>query len=284
MDDIEDPCYYAKIAMLAYRSPYYFRDSDIDLLEGAIPQFIDVNNSQALVFTRGNTLVVAFRGADTCEDIYSNLHMHMTALSIGHVSCGYVHTGFLNYYSKIRREVMFAVHHHLKEDFSRPIAFVGHSLGATACMLAALECALITSNVSCYTYGSPRVGNQEFVDVFSRTVMNNYRFVNRMDPIIQLPSPIFYRHPRRAFYLGDSMRCIDYIAQVILLCVFSSCTQRCMIHHDIRSYIRHLMRRRHGVRKLSHTISNGDAEGFEFSQDISKDANKVHKNDHWEKK
>ena len=271
--------------MLAYRSPYCFRDSDIELIEGAIPQFIDVNDCQALIFNRGDALVVAFRGADSCEDIYSNLHIHMTEFSIGHIPCGSVHTGFLNYYARIRREVMYAVNHHLINNIGRPIVFVGHSLGATSCMIAALECALASAApISCYTYGCPRVGNQAFVELFSRTVNNNYRFVNRMDPIIHLPSPIFYRHPRRAYYVGDPLRCIDYIAQVILLFVFSACTQRCMIHHDIRSYIRHLMKRKQYIQKLSYPISNGDVEGFEFSQDTSKDAIKVHKNDHWEKK
>lgn len=242
---MEDAFYYAKVAMLAYQSPYNFGDADIDLLNGSIPHFIDCRDCQVLAFRNGNAMVFAFRGADACNDIYYNLHTRLIELRISGESRGYVHTGFLDYYHNVRDDMMRILHVYL-EDFaimSKSIVFIGHSLGGASCMLAAMECAIAVADahVSCYTFGAPRVGNRAFVRSYMKYVPDNYRFVCTLDPIPHLPPPIFFRHPGGAYRIGPAMGIRAFITQIILLFVFSSCTQQCLVHHDIRNYIRLLM-------------------------------------------
>jgi hypothetical protein len=83
----------------------------------------------------------------------------------------------------------------VKRDIS--VVVTGHSLGAALGTLYVAQNAhakLLTNPLIC-TFGSPRVGDPEFVRNFNRLRMTSSRIVNEYDPIPDLPPEIFgFKH------------------------------------------------------------------------------------------
>lgn len=89
---------------------------------------------------------------------------------------GWVHRGF----KKIFEEIWDSVHTELL-SISRPIFYTGHSLGAALATLAAS----LKPPKALYTFGSPRVGNTDFID--SIKDIQIYRVVNGCDIVSSTP-------------------------------------------------------------------------------------------------
>jgi len=108
-----------------------------------------------------------------------------------------VHYGFIQAYKSVREAVLQAA----KQTAAKKIVVAGHSLGGALATLCALDLQYNTGKeVSCYTYGSPKVGNADFRASYNRRVPQTYRFVNRFDIIPSLP-PIGYRHVGQLYHL-----------------------------------------------------------------------------------
>ncbi|MBS0263925.1 MAG: hypothetical protein JSS02_18445 [Planctomycetes bacterium] len=74
----------------------------------------------------------------------------------------------------------------------RPVWFTGHSLGAALATIAAARYAAMRPVQGLYTFGSPRVGNRQFVQSVPANAM---RIVNNADLVAGLPPPIAgYKH------------------------------------------------------------------------------------------
>ncbi len=112
-----------------------------------------------------------------------------------------VHYGFTEAYTSVRDAVLKAA----REVKLSHIITVGHSLGGALATLAALD---IRQNVpgkavSCYTFGSPKVGNPAFAAAYDKEVPNTFRFVNDKDMIPTIP-PVGYVHVGQLVQLGQS--------------------------------------------------------------------------------
>jgi hypothetical protein len=85
--------------------------------------------------------------------------------------------GFLNEFNKIRPEVDKFI-----DSIDKPVWLTGHSLGAAIVTLAAFYYGE-EKIAGLYTYGSPRVGNQNFADEFDRRRLKaiSFRYVNGDD-------------------------------------------------------------------------------------------------------
>ena len=59
-------------------------------------------------------------------------------------------------------------------------------------------------DVSCYTYGSPKVGNSDFRQSYDKRVPKTYRFVNSADTVPSLP-PGRYEHVGVLHQLGQAV-------------------------------------------------------------------------------
>jgi hypothetical protein len=62
--------------------------------------------------------------------------------------------------------------------------FAGHSLGGALATLAAYR---LGNAQGLYTFGSPRVGNDDFANAFSRKGLKHYRVVHRHDIVAHMP-------------------------------------------------------------------------------------------------
>lgn len=175
-----------------------------------------------------NTMMVAFRGSDTIDDLAQSLKFYPIPLK-RHDPEVKVHAGFLEYYDAIRDDVLDTILEFSDENDT--LAIAGHSLGGCAAMIASLEIAQLrklqlkdipkkttpTSDVSacmkdeicadpnssqiyCVTFAMPALGNQAFCDSFNALVPNYKRYVCGADMAPRFPIPGL-KHARTGIYL-----------------------------------------------------------------------------------
>jgi predicted lipase len=156
-----------------------------------------------------NTLVLAFRGSEETgiDDWITDLKFIPAAFPFGDPkqTAIAVHGGFIEAYQSIR-DAMFKV---AKDSPLKPIICTGHSLGGALATLCAVDIQynLPDKRVTCYTYGSPKVGNSDFVKFYNRHVPQTYRIVNGVDlvPTLPLDIPLLvdYEHVGELHQVGD---------------------------------------------------------------------------------
>lgn len=113
----------------------------------------------------------------------------------------HVHLGFLGAYQSVRDAILDAA----KSTTHRQIICTGHSLGGALATLSALDIArnVPGKSVSCYTYGSPKVGNDLFAKIYNKYVPRTYRFVNGADLVPTIP-PGAFAHVGQLCYVGKA--------------------------------------------------------------------------------
>jgi triacylglycerol lipase len=114
-----------------------------------------------------------------------------------------VHHGFKRALDRAWDDVRKCITDYRRRHPLAEICFTGHSLGAALAVLASSRFA--DGNMSLYTYGCPRVGNQEFCDrVHSAPRKVTFRFVNLNDSVAHVPTEsLFYRHAQGTCFRFD---------------------------------------------------------------------------------
>ncbi len=175
-------------------------------------------------------LVLSFRGTQPTRmaDLYTDLDIALMEIEVGREFEGgvaKVHRGFHTAY----RSVEAKIHAVLARDDCKglPLFITGHSLGGGLAVVATRFVAN-GSRGACYTFGSPRVGNQAFnnqiftpvyrvvnaADIVTAvplksTFINAIRMLVRWVPIVSKLSPVLerireYRHGGDLRYLGHA--------------------------------------------------------------------------------
>ena len=140
----------------------------------------DKNDTQAFLTTQkdGRIAVLAFRGTEknSWKDVKTDLNARFYK-GQGGVK---LHTGFRDAYNQVSEQVKTEVNN-LPKDYS--LYITGHSLGGALAVIATKELER-DSLAACYTFGSPRVGNEEFGEEIRAPV---YRIVNAADGVPRVP-------------------------------------------------------------------------------------------------
>jgi len=209
---------YAHIAELAYRTPSQADDeasiksifADISGLKHA--HFFDAKkkggDSDAQLYTLicEDRIIFACRGTESLSDVATDVSIwkepfqdliYCNSVDTTVYKNIKVHSGFLNQYNTIKYSIMATLYSILwtGKATQRKVVCVGHSLGgALASMAASCAKAQLGAKirVECYTYGSPRVGNKDFVRYFDDNVDLCVRHVNGADIITRIPKFLFY--------------------------------------------------------------------------------------------
>ena len=105
-----------------------------------------------------------------------------------------VHQGFKRALDRVWDDVRKCIADYRQSHPEAEICFTGHSLGAALALLASSR--FVDGNISLYTYGCPRTGNQEFCDrVLADPRKTTFRFVNLNDSVAHVPlESALYRH------------------------------------------------------------------------------------------
>jgi len=141
-----------------------------------------------------DALVFSFRGSADIANWISNFEFEYTApYPDPNIK---VHRGLHAEYMKYKDRIMS----HLSPN--RNVVISGHSSGGAVSMFFAYDIHS-TYNVSVYTYGKPRIGNDNFAE--SAKNIRHYRITHHDDIVPHLPEELFgYRHTgTEIWYSGD---------------------------------------------------------------------------------
>eukprot|EP00256_Glycine_max_P065284 XP_025979879.1 uncharacterized protein LOC100789825 isoform X2 [Glycine max] len=167
-------------------------------------------------------LVVAFRGTEQTQwkDLRTDLMLVPAGLNPERIGGDFkqeiqVHSGFLSAYDSVRTRIISLIRlaigyvdDHSESLHKWHVYVTGHSLGGALATLLALE---LSSNqlakrgaisITMYNFGSPRVGNKRFAEVYNERVKDSWRVVNHRDIIPTVPRLMGYCHVERPVFLA----------------------------------------------------------------------------------
>ena len=165
---------FANIAQTTYDNPKTSK-AKFKALGYSIVEFFDIDGAQAYLLTNGTITVLSFRGTEVTEksDILADLKSGKNLEACG----GKVHVGFKGEINKLWPTISKVL-----ADNPGNLYVTGHSLGAAMATIAASR--MQDRVTALITFGSPRVGNAEFVK--SLTV-DHYRVQNNCDDVTKVP-------------------------------------------------------------------------------------------------
>jgi len=143
-------------------------------------------DTQAFLALHQRYAVLSFRGTEIKQwkDIETDLNIPFYKDKGGEV-----HRGFYEAYAVVAKEIILAL-----KKIRVPLYVTGHSLGGALATVAAMNLPDQDQIAACYTFGSPRVGNDEFVEAFYSVPV--YRIVDSSDIVPHVPFFwMGYRHP-----------------------------------------------------------------------------------------
>lgn len=164
---------FAKIAETTYANP---KDATpkFKALGYTIVEFFDINGAQAYLLKGVDSHVLSFRGTEVTEksDVLADLKSGKNIEACG----GKVHVGFKGEINKLWPAIERTI-----ADIDT-VYVTGHSLGAAMATIAASR--MQAKVAALVTFGSPRVGNHEFVNNLAVT---HYRVQNNCDDVTEVP-------------------------------------------------------------------------------------------------
>ncbi len=201
----------AELSRLIYHNNFFDNKSiDFGSLEYELITYIENKETSTHVallkiIQDAPCLVVVFRGTDDIDDWNINFHAYQSSFG----SSGKVHSGFKKAYLSIRQELFECL-----RDHSLPVFITGHSLGAALATLATSELHGHDNFDSCYTFGSPRTGNPEFIN--SIKCDRIFRIVNNCDVVTTIPidfALIKYKHIGLNYLIDDQGNLIESMSE-----------------------------------------------------------------------
>ena len=158
-------------------------------------QHWDHGESQAVLVCNEEHYVLVFRGTEftigSVRDILSNL-----STLEPWAGTGQVHTGYISHFNRIRDIV-----HNYIAQLPLPVYVAGHSMGGALAVLYAAWRPF--SVISVYTYGTPRIGDREFISSLDKVPVEAH--INSFDFAPHIPLSIrgFLRAATNTFHLDS---------------------------------------------------------------------------------
>jgi pimeloyl-ACP methyl ester carboxylesterase len=169
----------------------------------------DVETSSFAYFGKlksANTHVLAFEGSQDWKDWLVNLQV-IALVPYKQYPEAKVHSGFWKAYNDLKQQIYQTIRDHNVTN----LLVTGHSLGgalATVCALDLSEELHTPLNLTHINYGSPRVGNKAYSQLFFQLVKANFRVTHAKDFVVHLPQFIFgyYHTANEVYYPDDTLK------------------------------------------------------------------------------
>jgi hypothetical protein len=155
-------------------------DDQLTEFEFKVVKTFDRGGSQAMLVEHKDYLVLAFRGTepDSLRDIKADASATIRKCE----TQGMIHSGFYFAYMEIRKDIEETLQ---SKTFSKkPLYITGHSLGGALATVATKYTYHQGGLAACYTFGSPRVGNDDWINNIKTPI---HRLVNAADCVTMLP-------------------------------------------------------------------------------------------------
>jgi triacylglycerol lipase len=175
----------AEMAALAYRESELSAEQLRRWGYSRIAEFADRRtDTYAFLAAKDNTLILSFRGTSGLKNFLTDanaLRVRADWLK------GTVHDGFKSALNSVWPEIVSKIGPH--EEQQNEIWLTGHSLGAALAQLAALRLTQEGYRVhNVYTFGTPRVGDRDFVaDYDQKLGARTFPHVNHRDIVTRVP-------------------------------------------------------------------------------------------------
>ena len=215
---------YGELSMLAYCDSISIQDGSCDYYTGNLDKsYVLFRQREGYLVSNGvsyalfvnpklRKIVSSFRGTTTggqmiTEGVLSYLINYSGSSKIQ------ASKYFYNAYQVLRSVYLSDLTDAVKKYPDYTFVFTGHSLGAALATHAALDAVLSSiikrSQTVMYNYGSPRVGDQDFVDLVTSNIGEIARVTYSNDKVPHLPPlgrlGVGFRHVGpEVFYFGDS--------------------------------------------------------------------------------
>lgn len=150
---------------------------------------------------------LSFAGTNEIKDVLVDIDFWQKTIPYDNTQTKIrVHKGFYKSYLSVRIRILS----YLIENKVKSLYVTGHSYGAALAILAAVDIQYNLPNIEIkkvVTFGSPRVGNKEFISSFNKRVPQTFRVENGNDLITRLP-PFFmgYGHIGNTVHIGKDKK------------------------------------------------------------------------------
>ena len=183
--------FFAEVSALAYHDGTRAK-RELNKIGITNYKFLENDGAQCHIFSDNENIIVAFRGTEPKE--MSDVKADLLAFKRKSKTEGRVHMGFKLELRKLWPDIEAL----LQRNKQKKVWITGHSLGGAMATLCASR--LEEKEPSLYTYGSPRVGGQEFCDGMD---VKHWRFVNNNDIVTKVPFWFMgYRHHGIEWYIN----------------------------------------------------------------------------------
>lgn len=155
----------------------------LSTLKVKLIETFDVEDTQAILVSNNKFIALAFRGTETTsiKDIKTDTKAKLTKYE--QRGYGRIHSGFNEAFSDdIKEQIQKRIN---DDKFQKlPLFITGHSLGGALATIAVKKLTHKGGIAACYTFGSPRVGDQKWITNINTPI---YRLVNAADFVTMLP-------------------------------------------------------------------------------------------------
>jgi hypothetical protein len=152
----------------------------------------DSTDTLAFTGTLNEQFYIVYRGSDNVKNILLDLKVWKASQPLDGLSGVYTAAGFYKCFLALQSAIQHATLQALNENQNLKINLIGHSLGAAIASIFAVDFSVnMNLAVNCYSFGSPRVGNEAFVEAFESSVNHYWRMVNTFDPVPHVPPNLF---------------------------------------------------------------------------------------------
>jgi predicted lipase len=188
--------------------------------------------------TELTALFVSFRGSSNIQNWIDDIQIRkIYPYDDANIA---VEKGFYTGYESTKSDVFDTLEMLNIKYSTKTILITGHSYGAALATLTAFDI-LNMYDVQLYTYGSPRVGNEYFVNHFN-TSSNMYRITHYYDIVPHVPPKSFdFLHvPQEIWYNEENTQytiCSDHYDQEDDLCSDSCGPTHCTSTSDHLNYL-----------------------------------------------
>lgn len=171
-------------------------EAELGVVKLNMLETFDANGTQAILVSFNNFIVLGFRGteATSIKDIKADAKAKTTSCETG----GKIHTGFKEAFESVSLDIQKKLNEDEFKD--KPLFVTGHSLGGALATVATKKLSHEGGIAACYTFGSPRVGDEEWIANIKSPI---YRLVNAADCVTMLPPS------------SETITLISWIVQII---------------------------------------------------------------------
>lgn len=167
--------------------------------------YFDVAKRNVVVHRTGSSVYVCFKGCSSLNDFIASVDIRNCRIhgeSVG------IHNGFCERQKTLRNEVSYGILKNCMSHHITDVIFTGHSAGGSLALIGALFLNDLVGKditIHCYTYGSPKTGDEYFKDAIEEVLGDNLlRIETFKDIVCLLPMQPRFKHIGKAIVLESN--------------------------------------------------------------------------------